>query len=75
MKKMEEIDENEKIMVCMDPLVLRGAKFCYCCVPSCIHCRLMSKEEYELYSQMKHEEENFRIKLLVNNENGEKEEE
>ena len=72
-KKNKEMDENEQIMVCMDPLVLSGSKFCYCCVPTCMYCRLMTMEEYRLYQELRTEESKFKIKLQIDKMNEQKE--
>lgn len=72
-KKIEEIDESKKMMVCMDPLVLSGSKFCFCCVPTCMHCRLMTIEEYRLYQELRTEEAKFKIKLQLDKMNEQKE--
>ena len=68
-KKNEEMDENEQIMVCMDPLVLSGAKFCFCCVPTCMHCRLMTVEEYRLYGKLRIEQEKIELDNGITEEN------
>lgn len=49
---MENIEDNKKIMVCTDPDVLNGNKFCFCCIRNCKHCVLMTKEEYIAFNKL-----------------------
>ena len=66
MEKMINKKENiESIMTCCDPDVLRGNKFCYCCVSTCPYCRVVSKEEFELQMKIAEEQTKEEIKKLA----------
>lgn len=51
------MEENERLQVakpepkvfgtCTDEAVLKGYKFCFCCVPSCPYYKLVTKEELQ----------------------------
>lgn len=60
---MEEV--MEEIMTCCDPDVLRGNKFCFCCIPSCKYCRIVSKNEFELLMKIEQEQRKENVKKLV----------
>lgn len=47
------MEDNKKIMVCTDPDVLSGNKFCFCCTEFCPSCVLMTEEEYKFFNKLK----------------------
>lgn len=43
------MNDIESFVVCEDPDVINGDKFCFCCFPNCLYRRVVSKEEYLKY--------------------------
>jgi hypothetical protein len=61
--RMEEV--MKEFRMCCDPDVLRGNKFCFCCIPSCKYCRIVSEEEFELQMKMLEEQTKEEVKKLA----------